>query len=99
MSVKVDLKDPATQLRLKKAGIRWRMGDYERGYLELDDKTVERLGIPSVKGKTPAPIKVAPTSGFTPTQPPAPAEAPAAPLQTPDPLGATPAVSHVSRRS
>lgn len=51
--VKVNLKDPAVQAKVKSAGIRWNIKDYEKG-LELTDAQMLAAGLDAKTAKVDA---------------------------------------------
>lgn len=43
--VKVDLSDSENRLKLKTAGVQWRMEDMTKGYVEIDAETAKRANL------------------------------------------------------
>lgn len=52
-TTKVNLKDPAVQAKVKAAGIRWRLRDYENG-LELTEEQMLKAGLDAKTAKADA---------------------------------------------
>lgn len=52
-TTKVNLKDPAVQAKVKQAGIRWRLKDYESG-LELTEDQMAKAGLTAAEVKASA---------------------------------------------